>query len=80
MTCEILLGAIRSSTERIKDQNKDQNKIILDEVNRINRSVKRMSHQIEGVLNYVRTTPLITDEFSVLEMLTYAKNTIRHSR
>ena len=70
------LGAIRSSTERIKDQNKNQNKIITDEVNRINRSVKRMSHQIEGVLNYVRTTPLITDEFSILEMLDYAKKTI----
>lgn len=70
------LGAIRSSTERIKDQNKNQNKTITDEVNRINRSVKRMSHQIEGVLNYVRTTPLITDEFSVLEMLDYAKKTI----
>ena len=70
------LGAIRSSTERIKDQNKNHNKTITDEVNRINRSVKRMSHQIEGVLNYVRTTPLITDEFSVLEMLDYAKKTI----
>lgn len=70
------LGAIRSSTERIKDQNKNQNKTIADEVNRINRSVKRMSHQIEGVLNYVRTTPLITDEFSVLEMLDYAKKTL----
>ena len=70
------LGAIRSSTERIKDQNNNQNKTITDEVNRINRSVKRMSHQIEGVLNYVRTTPLITDEFSVLEMLDYAKKTI----
>ena len=70
------LGAIRSSTERIKDQNKNQNKTIADEVNRINRSVKRMSHQIEGVLNYVRTTPLITDEFSILEMLEYAQKTI----
>lgn len=70
------LGTIRSSTERISDQNKDQNQTISDEVKRINRSVKRMSHQVEGVLNYVRTTPLITDECSVLEMLKYAKNSI----
>ena len=70
------LGSIRSSTERIKDQNQDQNHTISDEVKRINRSVKRMSHQIEGVLNYVRTTPLITDEFSVLEMLNYARDSL----
>ena len=70
------LGAIRSSTERIQDQNKNQNKAIEDEVKRINRSVKRMSHQVEGVLNYVRTTPLIIDEFSVLDMLNYAKNSV----
>ena len=70
------LGAIRSSTERIQDQNKNQNKAIEDEVKRINRSVKRMSHQVEGVLNYVRTTPLIVDEFSVLDMLNYAKNSV----
>ena len=70
------LGAIRSSTERIKDQNQDHNNIISDEIKRINRSVKRMSHQIEGVLNYVRTTPLITDEFSILDMLSYAKDSL----
>lgn len=70
------LGAIRSSTERIYDQNKDQNTAISDEIKRINRSVKRMSHQVEGVLNYVRTTPLITDDFSILEMLNYAKNSL----
>ena len=70
------LGTIRSSAERIYDQNKNQNTAISDEVKRINRSVKRMSHQVEGVLNYVRTTPLITDEFSILEMLNYAKNSL----
>ena len=70
------LGTIRSSTERIGHQNKDQNPAISGEVERINRSVKRMSHQIEGVLNYVRTTPLIIDEHSVLEMLAYAKDSI----
>ncbi len=70
------LGAIRSSAERIHDQNKGQNKAISDEIKRINRSVKRMSHQVEGVLNYVRTTPLITDEFSILEMLNYARGSV----
>ena len=71
------LGAIRSSTERIKHHNKGQNEVIVDELNRINRAVKRMSHQIEGVLNYVRTTPLITDEHSILEMLNYAEDSLQ---
>ena len=43
---------------------------------RINRSIKRMSHQVEGVLNYVGVTPLIIDEHSVLEMLAYARDSI----
>ena len=70
------LGAIRSSSERIKDQNNGENQAITDEIDRINRSVKRMSHQVEGVLNYVRTTPLITDQYSVTEMLNYASESI----
>ena len=70
------LGTIRSSTERIAHKNNDQNPAISGEVERINRSVKRMSHQVEGVLNYVGVTPLIIDEHSVLEMLAYARNSI----
>ena len=70
------LGTIRSSTERIAHKNNDQNLSISGEVERINRSIKRMSHQVEGVLNYVGVTPLIIDEHSVLEMLAYARDSI----
>ncbi len=70
------LGTIRSSIERISDQNKGQNKHITQEVERVKRSVNRMSHQVEGVLNYVRTTPLISDNYSLLEMISYAKDSL----
>ena len=70
------LGTIRSSIERISDQNKDENKHVTQEVERIKRAVNRMSHQVEGVLNYVRTTPLISDNYSLVDMITYAKDSI----
>ncbi len=71
------LGTIRSSVERISDQNKNVNPHVTQEVERIKRAVNRMSHQVEGVLNYVRTTPLISDDYSIQEMLTYAKDSIQ---
>jgi len=71
------LGAISSSSKRIENQNKNKNQIINDEVSRINRSVKRMSHQVEGVLNYVRTTPIIPTKKSVREMLNYALDVVQ---
>lgn len=66
------LGTIRSSVQRIQKQNNLQNPVIDDELSRIRRSIKRMSHQVEGVLNYVRTTPISTTTSSVKEMLHYA--------
>lgn len=66
------LGTIRSSVQRIQKQNKPQNPVIDDELSRIRRSIKRMSHQVEGVLNYVRTIPITTTKSSVKEMLDYA--------
>lgn len=66
------LGTIRSSVQRIQKQNNLQNPVIDDELSRIRRSIKRMSHQVEGVLNYVRTTPINTTKSSVKEMIDYA--------
>ena len=66
------LGAIRSSSRRIEKQNTQQNEIISQEIARINRSIKRMSHQVEGVLNYVRTTPIIANSASILDMIKYS--------
>ena len=70
------LGAIQSSTEIISGQNGGANERISKEVERIRRSVTRMSHQVEGVLNYVRTTPLIMGRHSVREMLAYAVDSL----
>ncbi|WP_316504894.1 sensor histidine kinase [Nitrosopumilus sp.] len=72
------LGTIKSSTRRIQNQNKknNDNEIVSDEITRINRAVKRMSHQIEGVLNYVRSTPIIPTKASVTEMLNYSLDVI----
>ncbi len=66
------LGAIRNSSKRIETQNKNQNQVINDEVARINRAVKRMSHQVEGVLNYIRIVPLVLTTKSIREMLDYS--------
>ena len=69
------LGAIKSSTRRIQNQNKNNNinnQVISDEILRIDRAVKRMSHQVEGVLNYVRSTPIIPTNISIREMLNYS--------
>lgn len=70
------LGAIKSSSRRIENQNKNQNQVIDDEVARINRSVKRMSHQVEGVLNYIRLVPLVPTIKSVKEMLKYSLDVV----
>ena len=73
------LGAIKSSTRRIQNQNKTSNinnQVISDEILRINRAVKRMSHQVEGVLNYVRSTPIIPTNISVKEMLNYSLDVV----
>ena len=59
------LGAIRSSSKRIETQNKGHNQIVDDEITRINRAVKRISHQVEGVLNYIRIVPLIPTTKSI---------------
>lgn len=63
------LGIIRSSVTRIEKQNEVKNETVIQEVERIKRSVARMDHQIEGVLNYVRTTPLNLSENSLNDLI-----------
>ncbi len=70
------LGIIRNSTERIRRQVGGGDGIVDGELDRVNRAISRMSHQIEGVLNYVRTTPVIAKECRVSEMLKYAVESI----
>ena len=73
------LGAIKISGVIIDKENKDKNEVISREIERINLSVRRISHQIEEVLNYVRTTPMVLKNQSINETLQEAIETLTHS-
>ena len=70
------LGAIKISGVIIDKENKGKNEVISREIDRINLSVRRISHQIEEVLNYVRTTPLVLRSHSVSKTLQEAIETL----
>lgn len=59
------LGTIKNAGVIIDKENKNENEIIKRELNRINISIRRITHQIEEVLNYVRTTPIILKSHSI---------------
>ena len=59
------LGTIKNSGVIIGKENNDENKIVSRELKRINLSVRRISHQIEEVLNYVRTIPAVLHPNSI---------------
>lgn len=69
------LATIRSSAEIL------QKKSLEDEetkeiINRMNRAIDRMSHQINDVLNYVRITPLKTSTVKITNLLLAAKKSL----
>ena len=70
------LGTIKNSGVIIEKENNNNNEIISRELNRINISVRRISHQVEEVLNYVRTTPLILNPHSINQTLQEAIDTL----
>ena len=70
------LGTIKNSGVIIEKENNNKNEIISRELNRINISVRRISHQVEEVLNYVRTTPLILNPYSINQTLQEAIDTL----
>ena len=70
------LGAIKNSGVIIDKENKNSNEIISRELKRINISVRRISHQVEEVLNYVRTTPMILKSYSINQTLQEAIDTL----
>ena len=63
------LGTIKNAGVVIDKENRDQNNTITRELKRINISVRRISHQVEEVLNYVRTTPMILKPNSINQIL-----------
>lgn len=69
------LGTIRSGIDIIKRNQSD--KAELDAVmQRIDRAISRMSHQVEDVLNYVRFTPLDIKPISVRSIIESAIKSI----
>ena len=70
------LGTIKNSGVIIDKENKNSNEIISRELKRINISVRRISHQVEEVLNYVRTTPMILKSHSINQTLQEAIDTL----
>ncbi len=70
------LGTIKNAGVIIEKENNHDNEIISRELSRINLSVRRISHQIEEVLNYVRTTPMILKPCSIYEIVKEAADTI----
>ena len=70
------LGTIKNAGVIIEKENNSENEIISREINRINLSVRRISHQIEEVLNYVRTTPMILKQYSINQTIQEAVDTL----
>ena len=70
------LGTIKNAGVIIEKENNSENEIISREINRINLSVRRISHQIEEVLNYVRTTPTILKQHSINQTIQEAVDTL----
>lgn len=70
------LGTIKNAGVIIDKENKKENEVISREINRINISVRRISHQIEEVLNYVRTTPIILKSHSINKTIQEAIDTL----
>ncbi len=70
------LATIKNAGVIIDKENNNKNEIISRELKRINLSVRRISHQIEEVLNYVRTTPMILKPYSINQTLQEAIETL----
>ena len=70
------LGTIKNAGVIIEKENDSHNEVISRELNRINLSVRRISHQIEEVLNYVRTTPTILKPHSINQTIQEAIDTL----
>lgn len=64
------LSVIKNVAEIIKLQYPSNDKRLQDHFTKLENSVQRMSHQIDDVLNFVRTTPLEKKITSVKEIIT----------
>jgi len=69
------LATIKSSAE-ILQRKSSQNEETKQIIERMNRAIDRMSHQINDVLNYVRITPLYLEKIKIITLLETAKNSL----
>jgi len=69
------LATIKSSSEILqkKSLQNEETKLVIE---RMNRAIDRMSHQINDVLNYVRITPLHLEKIKISALLETAKNSL----
>lgn len=70
------LHVIKNSIEIIRKKS-PEDKIIEKEINRANRGIARISHQVEDVLNYVNPTPIKFTRVSLLKIIQSAIDTMR---
>lgn len=63
------LATIRSTAEIVKRNAKGDDKEMKKVLERMDRAIYRMAHQIEDVLNFVRITPLEIKNVSILSIL-----------
>lgn len=70
------LTTIRSSAEILKRSRPENNPELDKVIGRMDRAISRMSHQIEGVLNYVRTTPVNMTSVSIKSLIDSAVETL----
>ncbi len=73
------LATIKSSAEILQknSQNNEEMKSVID---RMNRSIDTISHQINDVLNYVRVTPLDVKLINLSDLMNSAKDSIEIPR
>ena len=69
------LATIKSSAE-ILQKNNTQDTELNNVVDRMNRAIDKVSHQINDVLNYVRITPLDTKSIKISELLQLAQDSL----
>ncbi|HYL65733.1 MAG TPA: HAMP domain-containing sensor histidine kinase [Nitrosopumilaceae archaeon] len=63
------LSVIKSSLNILKLRNPNMDEKSLENLNRLDRAVSRMTHQIDDVLDYVKPKPLALIDSSLLEIL-----------
>lgn len=60
------LSAVKGTAQLIKATNKNLDELTLKRIEIIERAIFRMTHQIDGVLDYVKGTPLVKNQPSSL--------------